>query len=175
MLEKAYKALSDPTDESAEPDDAVEKTETDESDDAKSATAPAATDTKTGGDTTSPTHTNTETGGSSPGGATSVSIHKYDGCYKAYRLDVDPSLISKFVENLELKQNRGYDYGQIFSIAMEDLFHIKIKAQNKRLTICSEIVYEAAQEAGIPVPPVSQAYITPGDFLNWTILIEVKE
>lgn len=109
-----------------------------------------------------------------PGGARAVSIHNYDGKYRVFRMNVDASTISKFVEKLELKQNRGYDYGQIFSIAVKDLFHIKIKAQNKRLTICSEIVYEAAQEAGIPVPPVSQAYITPGDFLNWSILEEIK-
>jgi len=109
-----------------------------------------------------------------PGGARAVSIHKYDGKYRAFRMNVDAALISKFVENLELKQNRGYDYGQIFSIALSDLFRIKIKAQNKRLTICSEIVYEAAKEAGIPVPPVSQAYVTPGDFLTWNILTEIN-
>lgn len=109
-----------------------------------------------------------------PGGAKAVSLANYNGQYRAFRLNVDSDKISKFVERLELKQNQGYDYGQIFSIALEDLFQIKIKAQNKRLTICSEIVYEAAQEAGIPVPPVSQAYITPGDFLNWNILTEIN-
>lgn len=110
-----------------------------------------------------------------PGGARAVPLSNYNGRYRIFRLNTEPEKISKFVENLELKQNRGYDYGQIFSIAVEQLFHITIKAQNKRLTICSEIVYESAQEAGIPVPPVPQAYITPGDFLNWTILSEVKE
>jgi hypothetical protein len=108
-----------------------------------------------------------------PGGAKAVPLTNYNGQYRVFRLNVDLAEISKFVENLELKQNKGYDYGQIFSIAFEDLFHIKIKAQNKRLTICSEIVYESAQEAGIPVPPVSQAYITPGDFFSWNILTEV--
>jgi hypothetical protein len=109
-----------------------------------------------------------------PGGARAVSLMNYNGQYRVFRLNVGSEKISKFVEQLELKQNRGYDYGQIFSIALDQLFRITIKAQNKRLTICSEIVYEAAQEAGIPVPPVSQAYITPGDFLNWNILTEIQ-
>ena len=110
-----------------------------------------------------------------PGGAKSVPLFDYNGSFKAYRMNISSEILSAFLESLEAKQDWGYDYGQIFSIAIKELFHIRIKAQNKRLTICSEVIYESAQEVGIPVPPISQEYITPGDFLNWNILTEVKE
>lgn len=111
-----------------------------------------------------------------PGGAKAVSITAYEGKgyeIHVYRPNLPKWMIDKFVNNLVQKAGRGYDYGQIFSIALERLTGWKIKAENRRLAICSEIIYEAAKEVGIKVPEITQAYITPGDFEKWPILTKV--
>ena len=113
-----------------------------------------------------------------PGGAKAVPLSNYEGKnwrYKVYRLQIDDELMFKFMFALMQKQCVGYDYGQIISILLFRLLHIDLRAQNRRLAICSEIIYQAAQEVGIPVPPVTQAYITPGDFLTWSIAKPVQE
>lgn len=111
-----------------------------------------------------------------PGGARAVHISTYEGSkwnYRVFRILVPRTQREKFVNCLIQKRNRGYDYGQILSIACQRLFGWNLKAQNKQLSICSEIIYEAAQEAGISVPPISRSYIVPGDFLKWRLLSEV--
>lgn len=111
-----------------------------------------------------------------PGGARAVHISAYEGSkweYRVFRMMVPKEKREKFINALVQKKNRGYDYGQILSIAIKRLFKIDLKAQNRQLAICSELVYEAAQEVGIQVPPISQKYIVPGDFLKWRILSEV--
>lgn len=111
-----------------------------------------------------------------PGGATAVHISAYEGDkweYRVFRLLVSEETKEKFIARLIQKEARGYDYGQIISIALHRLFGWELKAQNRRLAICSEIIYEAAFEAGIPVPSTPRAYIVPGDFLNWRLLAEV--
>lgn len=111
-----------------------------------------------------------------PGGARTVPLTNYEGKkwdYKIYRLEAPKRLIEKFINALIQKTGRGYDYGQIASIAVERLCGLKIKAQNKQLAICSEIIYESAKEVGIQVPEITQAYITPGDFESWKILRKV--
>lgn len=105
-----------------------------------------------------------------------VPIRLYEGAgheIHLYRSDLPGWMIEKFIRCLMTKIGRGYDYGQIFSIGLERITGWKIKAQNKQLAICSEIIYESAKEAGIKVPEISQAYITPGDFENWSILRKV--
>lgn len=111
-----------------------------------------------------------------PGGARAVHISAYEGSkweYRVFRMLVPRERREMFINALIQKKDRGYDYGQILSIAINRLFKIDLKAQNKRLAICSELVYEAAKEAGIKVPDVDQKYIVPGDFLKWRILSEV--
>lgn len=111
-----------------------------------------------------------------PGGARAVPLILYQGRklqYRVFRLLVSTEKKERFINQLIQKAGRGYDYGQILSIAIKQLFNIDLKAQNKRLAICSELVYESAAEAGIPVPEISQKYIVPGDFLNWKLLSEV--
>lgn len=111
-----------------------------------------------------------------PGGARAVHISAYEGSkweYRVFRMMVPNERKNMFINALIQKKDRGYDYGQILSIAINRLFHVDLKAQNRQLAICSELVYEAAQEAGIQVPDVSQKYIVPGDFLKWRILSEV--
>lgn len=111
-----------------------------------------------------------------PGGARAVHISHYEGDkweYRVFRMLVSTARKEMFINALIQKKDRGYDYGQIISIALHRLFGMDIKAQNKRLSICSEIIYEAAKEAGIPVPEIKQAYIVPNDFLHWRLLAEV--
>lgn len=111
-----------------------------------------------------------------PGGARAVHISNYEGSkweYRVFRLMVPRERKEMFINALIQKKDRGYDYGQILSIAINRLLHIDLKAQNKRLAICSELVYESLQDAGIQVPLVSQKYIVPGDFLKWRLLSEV--
>ncbi len=111
-----------------------------------------------------------------PGGARAVHISHYEGSkweYRVFRMVVSNERKSMFINALIQKKDRGYDYGQILSIAIKRLFHIDLKAQNRQLAICSELVYEAAKEAGIQVPDADQKYIVPGDFLKWRILSEV--
>lgn len=111
-----------------------------------------------------------------PGGARTVPLANYVGgtwTFRSYRLNVDKAAKDKFIYQLIQKTGVGYDYGQILSIAIHRLFDLELKAQNRRLAICSEIVYQSAKEAGIPVPPIPQAYITPNDFLNWDIATPV--
>lgn len=111
-----------------------------------------------------------------PGGARAVHISQYEGDkweYRVFRMLVSSAQREKFINCLIQKKDRGYDYGQIISIAVHRLFGWDLKAQNKRLAICSEIIYESAKEVGIPVPEIKQAYIIPNDFLNWRLLAEV--
>jgi uncharacterized protein YycO len=111
-----------------------------------------------------------------PGGAKRVPLANYEGKkweYRIYRPQIPKWQLEKFLAILQAKHGRGYDYGQIFSIAAKYLFNIEIKAQSKRLAICSEIIYEAAKEAGIRVPKIKQAYVTPGDFEKCKILVKV--
>lgn len=108
-----------------------------------------------------------------PLGARAVPLSRYQE-YRIYRPQIAPDTLRIFLAALARKEGRGYDYGQIVSIAVDRLFGIKLKAQNRRLAICSEIIYEAAKEAGIDLPRVNQAYITPGDFENWPIFKRVE-
>lgn len=112
-----------------------------------------------------------------PGGARTVSLLNYSGpgyAYRSFRLNVTPQQREKFICALIQRTGEGYDYGQIISLAAKRLFNVDLKADNKRLAICSELVYKAAQEAGISVPPIAGGYITPGDFLTWDIATEIK-
>lgn len=112
-----------------------------------------------------------------PGGARTVPLSFYVGKkweFRSYRLNVDREMKEKFIHHLIQKTGVGYDYGQILSIAAHRLFNLELKAQNRQLAICSEIIYQSAREAGIPVPAIPQAYITPNDFLNWEIARQVS-
>lgn len=111
-----------------------------------------------------------------PGGAKAVPLSSYEGDtweYKVFRLLISKEQKEVFIHKLIQKSGYGYDYGQILSILIKQLFSVNLKAQNRRLAICSELIYEAAKEAGIEVPPIKQAYIVPGDFLKWRIVSEV--
>lgn len=111
-----------------------------------------------------------------PGGARAVPVSLYEGSkweYRVFRMRVSQPQKEAFINRLIQKSGRGYDYGQILSLALKHMFDIDLKAQNKQLAICSELVYEAAKEAGIPVPETPQKYIVPGDFLKWRLLSEV--
>ena len=108
-----------------------------------------------------------------PGGSKAIEFSHYQKKgyeIHIYRFIAPDITINNFVKILLTKKNMAYDYGQVFGLLIWSLFKINIKAQNHKLAICSEIVFDAANEAGLPLPHISKELITPGDYERWPFL-----
>lgn len=112
-----------------------------------------------------------------PGGVAKGSYDQYlqEGYeVRVYRFQVSDEFIQEFIRSVLEKTGRKYDFGQIGGLLLICLFHIDLKDQNSHLTICSELIYESAQDVGIPVPAIPKYKFMPKDIENWSILKQVN-
>ena len=84
----------------------------------------------------------------------------------------DSEAIEQFMEALLTKLGRKYDWLHIASIVLRKVFNLRMDSKN--MSICSEVVYEAAKESGIPVPNIQKVDFTPASVLAWDQLKEVR-
>lgn len=104
-------------------------------------------------------------------------IDKYSNVYKeVYRLNATIGEIDLFVRIALGKKNRPYDWGQILTIIVKKCFPaFRGSLASSKRSICSEVIYEAAKEAGFEVPNVCQQFATPEDIRKWPVLRKIEE
>lgn len=116
-----------------------------------------------------------------PSRAGYTSIDRYattDYSWRIYRLKCDSDSKEMFVEALLRKEGRKYDFLQILYLLVVSLLGLRgkvaVKTSNNR-SICSEVIFEALEEAGIKWDGWRQANVVPGDFENWDMLERIDK
>lgn len=93
--------------------------------------------------------------------------------WRIYRLRVPEVQKQRFVACLVKKNNRRYDFLQIGYLAVISLLGLRKKVSIKtgaNRSICSEVIFEALQEAGVEWKEWKQSNVVPGDFERWHLL-----
>lgn len=114
-----------------------------------------------------------------PSGVKMSPLSKYDDIerfsFRAYRLRVDESLRTKFADAAKRSVGKRYDFKQLGSIFLHKIFKFwRPDLSTSGLAICSEVVYEAAEQAGISLPKVPKKYFSPADLVEWALLDRIK-
>jgi uncharacterized protein YycO len=111
-----------------------------------------------------------------PSRAGYVSIMRYATLsyfWRVYRLKTTQEKKDQFVKCLVRKEGRKYDFLQIIYLFILSLLGLRrlvsIKTSHNR-SICSEVIFEALNEAGIEWKDWKQSNLVPGDFEKWHLL-----
>lgn len=106
---------------------------------------------------------------------TNISSYK-DTYYEVYRFDLSPVWREQFLLEALKLLDRPYDWSHIGTIGLRIISGNRLRGDwsSKKRSICSEVVYEAAEKANLPTPPQAKVMFTPADCAKWPLLKRVQ-